>query len=161
VGRGVGGRRGPRSARAERRASLSQLTELVATATSNTQAREDLQRLAAEQAALRRVAVLVARGVDPPAVFDAVCEETARLLGATSVNLAHFTDDGMNATIAGWSVRDVHVQHGTLLPLEGDTIKALIHRTAAAGRFDSYEGRRASSPRCCATRASARRSALW
>ena len=134
----AGGGRGVRLApTAEIR--LSQFTELVATAISNTQAREDLQRLAAEQAALRRVAVLVARGVDPPAVFHTVCEETARLLGATSVNLAHFTEDGMNETIAGWSVRQTHVPHGTLLPLEGDTINALVHRTAAAGRFDSYE----------------------
>jgi PAS domain S-box-containing protein len=121
---------------------LAAFTELVATAMSNTQAREDLQRLAAEQAALRRVATLVARGEEPRAVFDAVCEETGRLLDATTVNLAHFTADGVNVTIAGWSLRDVHVPTGTRLSLDGDSINVAVRDTAAPARFDSYEGAR-------------------
>jgi PAS domain S-box-containing protein len=131
-----GGSRVPLPPNAETR--LSKFTELVATAVSNTQAREELQQLAAEQAALRRVAVLVARGEEPSAIFDAVCEETGRLLDATTVNLARFTADGMNWTMSGWSVRNVHVPTGTRLPLEGDTINALVRRTGAAGRVDSY-----------------------
>jgi PAS domain S-box-containing protein len=119
---------------------LAQFTELVATAISNTQAREDLHRLADEQAALRRIATLVAEGAESHTVFDAVCEETGRLLGATSVNLAHFTPDGFNLTMAGWSLRAVHVPTTTRLPLDGDTINALVKRTAAPGRFDTYEG---------------------
>jgi signal transduction histidine kinase len=121
-------------------ARLTQFTELVATAISNTQAREDLRRLADEQAALRRIATLVAQGTEARAVFDAVCEETGRLLAATTVNLAHFTPEGLNRTMAGWSVRGVHVPTGTLLPLDGETINAVVQRTAAPGRFDSYEG---------------------
>jgi len=77
---------------------LSKFTDLVADAIANTQARDDLHRLAEEQAALRRVAVLVVRGAEPAAVFDAVCEETGRLLGASSVNLTHFAPDGFNVT---------------------------------------------------------------
>jgi signal transduction histidine kinase len=73
-------------------------------------------------------------------VFDAVCEETGRLFAATSVNLAHFTPDGFNLTMAAWGVRDVHVPTGTRVPLDGDTINSLVRRTAAPGRFDSYEG---------------------
>jgi PAS domain S-box-containing protein len=119
---------------------LAQFTELVATAISNTQAREDLHRLADEQAALRRIATLVAEGAESHTVFDAVCEETGRLLGATSVNLAHFTPDGFNLTMAGWSLRAVHVPTATRLPLDGDTINAVVKRTAAPGRFDTYEG---------------------
>lgn len=38
----------------------------------------DYRRLAAEQAALRRVAALVARGVEPSEVFDAVTNEMRR-----------------------------------------------------------------------------------
>jgi PAS domain S-box-containing protein len=118
---------------------LTQFTELVATAVSNAQAHDDLRRLAEEQAALRRIATLVAEGADARLIFDAVCEETGRLFGATSVNLAHFTDDGFNLTIAGWSLRGVHVPTGTRLPLDGDTINALVRATAAPGRYDSYE----------------------
>ena len=65
-------------------AHLVDFTELVATAISNTQARDDLRRLADEQSALRRVATLVARGTDAGAVFDAVCSETGELIGAAS-----------------------------------------------------------------------------
>jgi signal transduction histidine kinase len=63
-------------------------------------------------------------------------------LAATSVNLAHFTEDGFNLTMAGWSLRAVHVPTGTRLPLGGDTINALVRETAAPGRYDSYEGSR-------------------
>jgi PAS domain S-box-containing protein len=121
-------------------ARLTQFTELVATAISNAQAREDLHRLADEQAALRRIATLVAQGTEARAVFDAVCEQTGRLFGAATVNLAHFTPEGFNLTMAGWSLRGVHVPTGTLLPLEGETINAVVQCTAAPGRFDSYEG---------------------
>jgi PAS domain S-box-containing protein len=119
---------------------LSQFTELLATAIANTQAREELHRLADEQSALRRIATLVAGGAQSSVVFDAVCQETGRLFEVTSVNLAHFTSDGFNLTMAGWSMRDVHLPTGTRLPLEGDSINALVRDTAAPGRFDSYEG---------------------
>ena len=119
---------------------LSQFTELLATAIANTQAREELHQLADEQSALRRIATLVAGGAQSSVVFDAVCQETGRLFEVTSVNLAHFTTDGFNLTMAGWSMRDVHIPAGTRLPLEGDSINALVRDTAAPGRFDSYEG---------------------
>jgi PAS domain S-box-containing protein len=121
---------------------LAAFTELIGTAISNTQARDDLRRLAEEQAGLRRVATLVASGAEPRTVFDAVCEETGRLIGATSVNLAHFTPDGFNLTMAGWSLRDTHVPTATRLPLGPDTINDVVRRTAAPGRVDSYEGAR-------------------
>ena len=44
----------------------------------------ELERLAAEQAALRRVATLVAQGARPGEVFTAVNQEVARLLPVTS-----------------------------------------------------------------------------
>jgi PAS domain S-box-containing protein len=117
---------------------LAEFTELIATAIANTQARDELRRLAEEQAALRRVATLVARGTDAPTVFDAVCAETGKLIGASSVNLAHFTPDGFNLTMSGWSLRDTHVPTGTRLPLSPDTINGVIQRSAAPARIDSY-----------------------
>jgi len=119
---------------------LSQFTELLAMAIANTQTREELRRLADEQSALRRLATLVAEGAQPAVVFDAVCQETGRLFEVTTVNLAHFTSDGFNLTMAGWSLHDVHLPTGTRLPLEGDSINVLVRDTAAPGRFDSYEG---------------------
>ena len=100
---------------------------------------DDLRFVANEQAALRRVATLVAQAAPPQAVFDAVCAETGRLIGATTVNLTHFTPDGINVTISGWSLRGVHVPTGTRLPLDGESINALVQRTARPGRVDGYE----------------------
>jgi PAS domain S-box-containing protein len=119
---------------------LAAFTELVATAIANTQARDELRQLAEEQAALRRVATLVARGTDAHAVFDAVCAETGPLIGASSVNLARFSADGFNLTMAGWSLRNTHVPTGTRLPLGPETINGVIQRTKAPARVDSYEG---------------------
>jgi hypothetical protein len=45
-------------------------------------AREELEELAGEQAALRRVATLVAEAASPDAVFSAVAEELAQVSGA-------------------------------------------------------------------------------
>jgi signal transduction histidine kinase len=96
-------------------------------------------RAARVEAALRRVATLVAGGAPAQAVFDAVAEETGRLIGATTVNLAHFTPDDFNLTMSGWSLRGVHVPTGSRLPLEGYTINRLVQQTRAPGRMDSYQ----------------------
>ena len=73
-------------------------------------------------------------------MFEAVCQETGRLFEVRSGNLAQFTSDGFNLTMAGWSIHDVHLPTGTRLPLEGESINVLVRDTAAPGRFDSYEG---------------------
>jgi K+-sensing histidine kinase KdpD len=51
-------------------------------------------RLADEQAALRRVATLVARGVAPPEVFAAVAREVGLLLGVDATHMARYELDG-------------------------------------------------------------------
>ena len=72
---------------------IGQFTELMATAIANAEARAEVARLADEQAALRRVATLVAQGAHPSAVFDAVTREVAELLDASAVSLARYDDD--------------------------------------------------------------------
>jgi GAF domain-containing protein len=74
---------------------VAEFTELVATAIANSQAHEDLRRLADEQSALRRVATLVARGVPPAQLFEAVSAEVARLVPADAAALARYEPDGM------------------------------------------------------------------
>ena len=92
-----------------------------------------------EQSALREVATAVAGAATPEQVFDLVCRETGRLFDADTVNLVHFTPDGVNLTMAGWSGRGVHMPVGTRLPLDG-AINELVRRTGAPGRFDTYDG---------------------
>jgi PAS domain S-box-containing protein len=99
-----------------------------------------LEAIAAEQAALRHVATLVAQGAKPSDLFDAVCEQTGSLFGATRVNLAHFTPDGNDLTMAGWSSHQTHVPAGTRLPLDGETVNRIVQRTGRPARVDTYEG---------------------
>lgn len=118
---------------------LTAFTELIATTVLNALARDELRALADEQAALRRVATLVAEGAGSPAIYDAICQETAAVIGAASVNLARFTADRFNLTVAGWSLRDTHIPTGTRLPIEGGTINELVYEQTAPARVESYD----------------------
>ncbi len=87
---------------------LAEFTELVATAISNSASRDELARLADEQAALRRVATLVARGVPPPDVFAAVAHEVGLLLGVDATHMARYELDGTATGVAAWSLAGDH-----------------------------------------------------
>ncbi len=63
---------------------LAGFAELAGTAIANAQARLELRSYAAEQAALRRVATLIARARQPEEVFAAFTEEAGRGLDATT-----------------------------------------------------------------------------
>jgi GAF domain-containing protein len=56
-----------------------------------------------EQAALRRVATLVARAAVPEEVFAAVAEEAGRLLGAHHATMSRYDPDGTATVVASWS----------------------------------------------------------
>jgi hypothetical protein len=100
----------------------------------------EYRRLAAEQAALRRVATLVARGVEPLAVFGAVADEMRRCVPADTAGLWRFETDGEMTKVAAadpealarWPV-------GTRTPLEDNTIAALVQRSGRPARIDSYD----------------------
>jgi signal transduction histidine kinase len=132
------GSRSPEPLPASTEERLRDFTELLAVAIANSEARDDLRRLADEQDALRRVATLVAQGADPDSVFAAVCEETARLMGTSSVNLAHFAPPGYTETVAGWSHDCSHVPKGVVLPMEGEIINVIVQRERAPGRVEDY-----------------------
>src|SRR5919197_1286695 len=85
---------------------------------------EELSRLAAEQAALRRVATLVASEPAPKAVFGLVTEEASRLLGAESGLLLSYDADHTTATIVGHysELETPAFALGTVLPVEGETL---------------------------------------
>jgi signal transduction histidine kinase len=115
---------------------LAEITELVATAIANSETREQLARLADEQAALRRVATLVARGAPPDEVFDAVAEEVGRLLGALSSGLVRFEDEKTARLIAAWGQVSERFSVGARLPLGGENIVSKIARTGRPARID-------------------------
>jgi PAS domain S-box-containing protein len=116
-------------------ARLASFTELVAMAIANTEARTELGRLVDEQAALRRVATLVAEGAAPSAVFDAVAAEMARLFDAHEVVLSRY-ESGAEITVIAHSGAGVRrLSPGTRLSHEGESVAALVRRSERAARM--------------------------
>ena len=97
--------------------------------------------LAQQQSALRRVATLVARGVEPSEVFAAVATELARCLGTHYSALWRYQPDGA-VTLLAVSDDDPGLKKmpvGARFSLEGESISAIVLRTGRAARIDSFE----------------------
>jgi signal transduction histidine kinase/ketosteroid isomerase-like protein len=110
---------------------LAGFTELVATAIGNAQARTELRSFAEEQAALRRVATLVATGAPPEEVFAAVSEEAGRVLSADFTGLGRYEPDGAVTFVGLWS------STGAALPIASDTRVDLGGRNATTLVFQT------------------------
>ncbi|MDT4912875.1 MAG: hypothetical protein QOC66_2003 [Pseudonocardiales bacterium] len=104
------------------------------------QAQLELSRLAEEQAALRRVATLVAGHVTAEEIFATVAEEVARLLNADRGAVCRYEPDGTMTFTAFWTSGDRPVSVGTRARLDGDGVAALVHRSGRPSRLDSYAG---------------------
>jgi signal transduction histidine kinase len=115
---------------------LEKFTELVATAIANAESRAGLARLAEEQAALRRVATLVAHGAPPEEVFTAVANEVGRLLSADMANVCRYESDGMVTFVASASGR---FPAGTRWPIGGQrNLASIVLETGRPARLDNY-----------------------
>jgi GAF domain-containing protein len=120
---------------------LARFTELVATAIANSQARVELRGYAEEQAALRRVATLVARATVPAEVFAAVTAEVGRLLEVDFTHLCRYDPDGAATTAGVWNPA------GGAEPVPGETrwglggwnVTTLVFRTGRPARIDDYD----------------------
>jgi hypothetical protein len=123
-------------------------------ASSPEQPRE--HRIAEEQVALRRVAVLVARAVPPGDVFTAVTEEAGRLLGAGHATISRYEPGGAVSVVATWSSTGAAVPVGTRTSRGGRNVHTLVFDTGGAARIDDYGGVSGGA----ALRALARRSAV-
>jgi hypothetical protein len=101
----------------------------------------EYRRLAAEQSAIRRLATLVASGVEPLEIFDAVTTEMCSCLGAETAGLWRFEADGEITILAGaadpaelakWPI-------GTRIRMGSNTVAAAVRHTGRPARKDSYE----------------------
>src|SRR3954468_13949663 len=118
---------------------IGEFTELVATAIANAEARDELSRLVEEQAALRRVATLVADGAAPTEVFDAVIAEVGQLLGAAQIGLARYENEHEISVLAIRGQSPENLRTGVRLPLDGDSVNARILRTGRSARLNFAE----------------------
>ncbi|NVN53898.1 ATP-binding protein [Mycolicibacterium hippocampi] len=101
--------------------------------------RRHADTLAAQQAALRRVATLVARGAELSEVFSVAVNELATSLDVDHVTLLRFTADEECVVLA---TRDrpgrPGLAHGERFSLAGDSVSARIHGTGSPARIDDY-----------------------
>jgi signal transduction histidine kinase len=123
---------------ADTEARLVSFTELVATAIANTESRAAVTRLAEEQAALRRVATLVARGAMPEEVFAAVAEEVGQLLPADTAALCRYEPDGWLTFVAKWGGSPGRFPVGSRWMLGGHNLGTLVFQTGRPVRIDGY-----------------------
>jgi signal transduction histidine kinase len=93
--------------------------------------------LAGEQAALRRVATLVARGAEPAGVFAAVAEEVGRLFAAEAAGVVRYDDGGATA-VGSWSNEEPRFWTGTA-KLGGRNVTTLVHETGRPARVDGFD----------------------
>jgi signal transduction histidine kinase len=123
---------------ADTEARLAQFTELLATAVANAESRGGLARLAQEQAALRRVATLVARGTRPEELFATVIEEVGRLLPVDLASMGRYGPDGTVTFVAAWGGAGAHFPVGSRLTLGGKNLGTIVFETGRPARVDGY-----------------------
>src|SRR3954470_18722887 len=129
--------------------AISALTSLVLAAVTAERRRvaaalaasEASQRaLADEQAALRRVATLVASGLPPNRVFGQVTEEVAILLAMPGANVMRYDGARTATVVGGWSEDGaLALPMGSTFDLDGDSVVANVLRSGTPQRVDRYE----------------------
>lgn len=125
---------------------MTDFTDLVATAVANAQdrgaleaSRDELARLVREQAALHRVATLVARAVPPEQVFAAVTAEVGRLLSADFTLMSRYDQDDAATIVGAWTISGADpAPGGTRLSLGGNDVHTLVLQTGRSARMDDY-----------------------
>jgi GAF domain-containing protein len=98
--------------------------------------------IAEEQAALRRVATLVARAPPPEEVFAAVAAEAGRLLCADVTLMSRYDPGGAITVLGAWSGTGAAVPFpvGTQTSPGGRNVTTLVFRTRRPARIDDYAG---------------------
>ena len=118
---------------------LERFTDLVATVIANAESRQALRALADEQAALRRVATLVARDAPSTEVFEAVATEVGKLLDTDITVVGRYDGDGAATAIGSWSASPGGVPVGTRSAIGGRNVLTIVAETGKPARIDGYD----------------------
>jgi signal transduction histidine kinase len=113
---------------------LALFADCAATAIANAQSRAKLELLVAEQAALRRVAELVARGPAPADVFEAVTMEARQLLGVPTSLVR--SEPSVGAVLVAQSGEGLPV--GTRVPASAAKPFERVIQTRHVARIDDF-----------------------
>src|SRR5271166_4048529 len=126
----------------ERLDAVKLIAGQLAVSLDNAQLYAGFRRIADEQAALRRVATLVAQGAPPPAVFDAVAAEIERLLEADGVTLGRYEPGEEVTAVAHRGANAEMMPPGTRVSHEGQNVTTLVRRSQAPARVEHYQDTR-------------------
>jgi signal transduction histidine kinase len=107
--------------------------------------RDELRVLADEQAALRRLATAVARGVSPDAIFAAVAAEIAPLIGADDAAVVRFESD-RTAKVVAASGQWVDALDLKRIELDDSLAITAVSRSGRSARVDNGDYSTASGP---------------
>jgi signal transduction histidine kinase len=116
--------------------SPRQVSEIARTVEVLTEQQNLLEQLLDEQAALRRVATLVAQGVAPSGILDCVAEEIARLSHVDTGLVLRFESDATVTVVAEFGHGAVRSPVNSNWPLEEDSLAARVWRTGRSARVD-------------------------
>src|SRR4051812_49305812 len=122
--------------------ATSAITSLVLAAVTaeRTRAEAAQRALADEQAALRRVATLVAGDPAPSRVFAAVTEEVGRLLGLPGANVMQLDGPGRATVVGAWSADGTpRFPVGARLRFDGDTLVPKVANSGRPQRVERYD----------------------
>jgi signal transduction histidine kinase len=97
-----------------------------------------LAEVEAEQAALRRIAALLARSVAAQEVFEAVVEEVRLLMSVEGAALVRYDADKMATLLAISAEPGAGVALPDKVPAEGHNVTAIVLRTGRPARMDDY-----------------------
>ncbi|WP_169949351.1 DUF4118 domain-containing protein [Microbispora sp. H11081] len=99
--------------------------------------RDELARVAEEQAALRRVATLVARAVSPTEIFNAVAREMGLIVNADHTAIERYEPDRTVVLMSSWSASGVGSPPpvGARRRLHEEGLSALVLRSGQPGRI--------------------------
>jgi len=105
-----------------------------------------------EQAALRRVATLVAQGASPAETFSAVAAEVGQLFGGDLAAVFRYSPQREATLVGGWSVPDITIPVGSSFNVTGTGVGVRVfdtRRPARAERFDGPPGSMAAFLASC------------
>ena len=103
-------------------------------------AHEKLERLANDQAALRRVATLVARAAPRTDIYAAVAAEIAQRLGADVAAVLRYEADETATIVGGWSAAGRSIPVGARLSVAGEGVAVSVLRTRETARVERFHG---------------------
>ena len=100
----------------------------------------DRTELTREQEALRRVAMLVARGVAAEQLLAVVAEEAGKVLSSAEMAIiGRYTADGEIEFVGGWGRTGDPAWVGERATLGGHNVSTLVYETAEPARVDHLE----------------------